>query len=150
MEGSLGANAYASRFSQGATIVPRNFFFVDIAGHPCRHGERPGRDRRRNFPRPAPAAGDAKTISPIWRDIDFLLVPTTGTAYCGVDGSHFQDKRIFIDRMILKRRNAIAHGQTEFIEESDIDDLIADALGLMDHFRSLLENKVYTKSYLAA
>jgi len=30
MEGSLGANAYASRFSQGATIVPRNFFFVDI------------------------------------------------------------------------------------------------------------------------
>jgi len=22
---------------------------------------------------------------------------------CGVDGSHFQDKRIFIDRMILKR-----------------------------------------------
>ena len=30
MEGSLGANAFASRFSQGATIVPRNFFFVDI------------------------------------------------------------------------------------------------------------------------
>jgi hypothetical protein len=29
-EGSLGSNAYASRFSQGATIVPRNFFFVDI------------------------------------------------------------------------------------------------------------------------
>lgn len=52
--------------------------------------------------------------------------------------------------MILKRRNAIAHGQQEFIEESDIDSLIADALGLMDHFRSLLENKVYTKSYRAA
>lgn len=69
---------------------------------------------------------------------------------CGVDGGHFEDKRIFIDRMILKRRNAIAHGQQEFIEESDIDGLIADALGLMDHFRSLLENKVYTKSYLAA
>jgi hypothetical protein len=29
-EGSLGGNAYASRFSQGATIVPRNFFFVDL------------------------------------------------------------------------------------------------------------------------
>jgi RiboL-PSP-HEPN len=69
---------------------------------------------------------------------------------CGVDGGHFEDKRIFIDRMILKRRNAIAHGRQEFIEESEIDGLIADALGLMDHFRSLLENKVYTKSYLAA
>jgi Eco57I restriction-modification methylase len=30
MEGLVGSNAYASRFSQGATIVPRNFFFVDI------------------------------------------------------------------------------------------------------------------------
>jgi hypothetical protein len=30
MAGLVGANAYASRFSQGATIVPRNFFFVDI------------------------------------------------------------------------------------------------------------------------
>jgi hypothetical protein len=30
MEGLIGANAYAAKFSQGATIVPRNFFFVDI------------------------------------------------------------------------------------------------------------------------
>jgi type I restriction-modification system DNA methylase subunit len=30
MEGLLGANAYASRFTQGATIVPRNFFFVEL------------------------------------------------------------------------------------------------------------------------
>jgi hypothetical protein len=30
MEGLVGTNAYASRFSQGATIVPRNFFFVEI------------------------------------------------------------------------------------------------------------------------
>ncbi|BDV36690.1 N-6 DNA methylase [Methylocystis iwaonis] len=30
MEASTGTNAYASRFSQGATIVPRNFFFVQI------------------------------------------------------------------------------------------------------------------------
>lgn len=29
-DGLVGTNAYASRFTQGATIVPRNFYFVDI------------------------------------------------------------------------------------------------------------------------
>lgn len=69
---------------------------------------------------------------------------------CGVDGAHFEEKRPFIDVIVLKRRNAIAHGQQEYINESDIDDLVADTLALMQHFRSLLENKVYTKTYLAA
>ena len=69
---------------------------------------------------------------------------------CGVDGAHFEDKRSFIDIIVLKRRNAIAHGQQEYISEADIDDLVADALALMRHFSSLLENKVYMKTYLAA
>ncbi|HML92941.1 N-6 DNA methylase [Methyloceanibacter sp.] len=30
MEALTGSNAYASKFTQGATIVPRNFFFVDV------------------------------------------------------------------------------------------------------------------------
>jgi SAM-dependent methyltransferase len=38
MEALVGSNAYASRFHQGATIVPRNFFFVDI-DRPVRQGE---------------------------------------------------------------------------------------------------------------
>jgi hypothetical protein len=69
---------------------------------------------------------------------------------CGVDGAHFEDRRPFIDIIVLKRRNAIAHGQQEYISEADIDDLVADTLALMQHFRSLLENKVYMKTYLAA
>jgi RiboL-PSP-HEPN len=69
---------------------------------------------------------------------------------CAVDGSHFESRRSFIDFMIVKRRNAIAHGQQELIIESGIDDLVTETLALMDHFRSLLENKVYTKGYLAA
>jgi RiboL-PSP-HEPN len=69
---------------------------------------------------------------------------------CAVDGSHFESRRSFIDCMIVKRRNAIAHGQQELIIESGIDDLVTETLALMDHFRSLLENKVYTKGYLAA
>jgi N-6 DNA Methylase len=30
MDATTGTNAYASRFTQGATIVPRNFFFIEI------------------------------------------------------------------------------------------------------------------------
>lgn len=68
---------------------------------------------------------------------------------CSVDPSHFETKRFFIDHLMLKRRNAIAHGQQEFIQEGEVDDLVADTLGLMHHFRTLLENKVYLKQYVA-
>jgi len=68
---------------------------------------------------------------------------------CGVDASHFEDHRPFIDLLVLKRRNAIAHGQQEFIHEDEIDDLVAKLLGLMGAFRNLIENKVYTKAYAA-
>ncbi len=69
---------------------------------------------------------------------------------CGVDGTYFEGRRPFIDVIVLRRRNAIAHGQQEYISEADIDGLVADTLALMQHFRNLLENKVYMKTYLAA
>ncbi len=68
---------------------------------------------------------------------------------CGVDASHFDQNRTFIDLILLKRRNAIAHGQQEFIQVDEIDDLVANILALMTFFRNLLENKVYTKAYAA-
>ncbi len=68
---------------------------------------------------------------------------------CSIDSSHFEANRILIDQLVLKRRNAIAHGQQEFIHENEIDDLVANILGLMQHFRTLLENKVYLKQYAA-
>jgi hypothetical protein len=69
---------------------------------------------------------------------------------CAIDSSHFEAKRTFIDVLVLKRRNAIAHGQQEFVQLDEIDDLVADVLALMVYFRNLLENKVYTKAYAAA
>jgi hypothetical protein len=69
---------------------------------------------------------------------------------CGVDAAHFEAHRTFLDVLLLKRRNAIAHGQQEFIQEDEIDDLVASVLGLMESFRDLLENKVYTKTHAAA
>jgi hypothetical protein len=68
---------------------------------------------------------------------------------CAVDGGHFEEYRTFIDVLILKRRNAIAHGQQEFIKEDEIDSLVAAILSLMMHFRTVLENKIYTKAYAA-
>jgi hypothetical protein len=68
---------------------------------------------------------------------------------CGVNSNHFEQNRTFIDVMLLKRRNAIAHGQQEYIRIDEIDDLIANTLALMSYFRNLLENKVYTKAYAA-
>jgi hypothetical protein len=68
---------------------------------------------------------------------------------CGVDSAHFEQNRSFLDILLLKRRNAIAHGQQEFIQIDEIDDFVANVLSLMAHFRNLLENKVYTKGYVA-
>jgi RiboL-PSP-HEPN len=68
---------------------------------------------------------------------------------CGLDGTYFESQRSFLDLLLLKRRNAIAHGQQEFIGTEDIDKFIADVLAIMSAFRSLIENKVYLKTYAA-
>ena len=68
---------------------------------------------------------------------------------CGIDSHHFENNRTFLDVLLLKRRNAIAHGQQEFIQSDEIDDLVRNILALMGSFRNPLENKVYTKAYAA-
>jgi hypothetical protein len=68
---------------------------------------------------------------------------------CGVDANHFEQNRTFLDTLLLKRRNAIAHGQQEYIQTDEIDGLVANTLALMGIFRNQLENKVYTKAYAA-
>ena len=68
---------------------------------------------------------------------------------CAIDFSHFENQRTFIDVLVLKRRNAIAHGQQEYIREDEINDFVNNILGLMGHFRSLLENKIYLRKYAA-
>lgn len=66
---------------------------------------------------------------------------------CGISPEHFISNKTFIDVILLKRRNAIAHGQQESIDARDVDGLISDSLALMETFKGLLENKVYTKAY---
>src|SRR5262249_50319750 len=55
---------------------------------------------------------------------------------CGIESTYFETNRILIDVIMLKRRNAIAHGQQEYIREDEIDDLVANVLSLMTTFRN--------------
>jgi hypothetical protein len=68
---------------------------------------------------------------------------------CAIDSHHFEQNRAFVDLLLVKRRNAIAHGQQEFIHEDEIDGHVTNILSLMGHFRNLLENKIYLKTYAA-
>lgn len=68
---------------------------------------------------------------------------------CNVDWTEFENERFFIDDLLLKRRNAIAHGQQEYINVSDMDEFVAKVISLMELFKNLLENKVYSSHYIA-
>ncbi len=69
---------------------------------------------------------------------------------CGVDVGGFESKATFIDVVLLKRRNAIAHGEETLIGFEELDFVTAEAIGLMRAFGDALENQAYTRSYRAA
>jgi len=69
---------------------------------------------------------------------------------CSVASQPFAEKATFIDRVLLKRRNAIAHGEDTFVAIDDLDQLTNDTVALMRLFGDALENHVYLKDYKAA
>jgi hypothetical protein len=69
---------------------------------------------------------------------------------CSIDFAVFESSSTFLDAVILKRRNSIAHGEEHYVAENEMDNLIDKIVSLMRAFKNQLENKVYTKSYLAA
>jgi hypothetical protein len=68
---------------------------------------------------------------------------------CGIDAKLFQEKESFIDVILLKRRNSIAHGGDAEIAIGEIDHVVDETIGLMRSFKNELENKIYAKAYLA-
>lgn len=68
---------------------------------------------------------------------------------CGVAASHFADKSAFIDVLLLKRRNAIAHGEETMVAIEDLDVITEDTVGLMRAFGDALENRVVLQTYKA-
>jgi hypothetical protein len=69
---------------------------------------------------------------------------------CGVPVQPFAEKSTFIDVFLLKRRNAIAHGEDTLVAIEDLDELTNDTIGLMRAFGDALENYVVLHTYKAA
>lgn len=69
---------------------------------------------------------------------------------CCVPFRPFEEKSTFIDILLLKRRNAIAHGEDTFIDITDLDELTTETVALMRTFGDALENQVVLQGYKVA
>lgn len=69
---------------------------------------------------------------------------------CSVATEPFSDKSTFIDVVLLKRRNAIAHGEETLIDLEDLDDVANGTVSLMRAFGDALENHVVLQTYKVA
>lgn len=69
---------------------------------------------------------------------------------CGVPTTAFAGQSDFIDVFLLKRRNAIAHGEDPYVGIEDIDKLADETIALMRAFGDQLENHVYLRHYKSA
>lgn len=69
---------------------------------------------------------------------------------CTIPIEPFADQATFVDVVLLKRRNAIAHGEDTLVGIEDLDDLTSGTVGMMRAFGDALENHVVLKSYKAA
>ncbi len=68
---------------------------------------------------------------------------------CGVPRQQFIDQAAFIDVILLKRRNAIAHGEDTLISIEELDVITNQTIALMRGFGDALENHVVLKGYRA-
>jgi len=69
---------------------------------------------------------------------------------CSVPSNTFADKADFINLLLLKRRNAVAHGEDTFLAIEDLDDMTNHTIDIMRTFGDALENHVYLKDYKSA
>lgn len=69
---------------------------------------------------------------------------------CCVPIQLFADRGTFVDVVLLKRRNLIAHGEDTFVTINDLDELANETIAIMRTFGDALENHVYVRDYRAA
>jgi hypothetical protein len=69
---------------------------------------------------------------------------------CGIGVEPFADKSTFLDVVLLKRRNEIAHGEDTFVAVEDLDEIANETVALMRRFGDLSENRVYLREYRAS
>lgn len=68
---------------------------------------------------------------------------------CGIDPIIFSEHEKFIDVILLKRRNSIAHGEETFVGIEDLNPLTEQAIGLMRMFSNDLQTKAHLGHYRA-
>jgi MAE_28990/MAE_18760-like HEPN len=66
----------------------------------------------------------------------------------GLDYSFYKKKEVIIDEQLLKRRNGIAHGEYLSLDREEYQQLHDEILGMMENFRSQVENNAIQKLYL--
>tara|TARA_R110002072_G_scaffold30957_34_gene96092 strand:- start:469 stop:1116 length:648 start_codon:yes stop_codon:yes gene_type:complete len=69
---------------------------------------------------------------------------------CGVSIDQFTADQSFVDLILLKRRNEIAHGEETLIDADDLDQIVDRTLGLMRRFATALQNRVVLSEYKSA
>jgi len=69
---------------------------------------------------------------------------------CGVSFDQFESDTNFIDVLLLKRRNEIAHGEDTRIAVEDLDDIADRTLRLMRGFGNAVENRVHLGEFRAS
>jgi hypothetical protein len=66
---------------------------------------------------------------------------------CSVPVERFEGKETFVDKILLKRRNAIAHGEETLISFEDLDEVTNETIALMRSFGDELENQINLQTY---
>jgi hypothetical protein len=66
---------------------------------------------------------------------------------CGLSVALFADSATFIDVILLKRRNSIAHGEDTLIAFDEMDEIADRSIKLMRTFGNELENRVVLQTY---
>lgn len=69
---------------------------------------------------------------------------------CGVSAEQFAELATFVDVFLLKRRNAIAHGEDTLVAFDNLEWITVNTIELMRGFGDALENRVVIKSYKVA
>ena len=69
---------------------------------------------------------------------------------CGIKVNVFEEKATFIDVILLKRRNGIAHGEETLVDFDDLDIVAEETITLMRLFGDALENRILLQEYKAS
>lgn len=65
----------------------------------------------------------------------------------GLDYSVFKPHEPFLDKVLMAKRNCIAHGENIFITADNVDEVCDKVISCIDIFRSLVENAAVNREY---